>query len=93
MQEVALYYSVDMRVIQGRGRSRNIVVPRQVAMYLLREETDLSLVDIGALLGGRDHTTVMYGCEKMGEEINADARLRADINAIREKLYTQINQR
>lgn len=93
VQEIALYYGIDMRIIQGRGRSRNIVVPRQVAMYLLREETELSLVDIGALLGGRDHTTVMYGCEKMGEEINADARLRADVNAIREKLYAQLNER
>lgn len=93
VQEVALYYSVDVRVLQGRGRSRNIVVPRQVAMYLLREETDLSLVDIGALLGGRDHTTVMYGCDKMSEEINADARLRADINAVRERLYMQTNER
>lgn len=87
VQEIANYYGVDLKVLQGRGRSRNIVVPRQVAMYLLREETELSLMDIGGLLGGRDHTTVMYGCEKMSEEINADARLRADVNAIREKLY------
>lgn len=88
MQTVADYYSVDLKLIQGRGRSRNIVVPRQVTMYLLREETDLSLMDIGALLGGRDHTTVMYGCEKMSEEINSDARLRADVNAIRERLFS-----
>jgi chromosomal replication initiator protein len=89
LQEVASYYSMDLRVIQGRGRSRNVVLPRQVTMYLLREETDMSLVDIGGMLGGRDHTTVMYGCEKMTEEINADARLRADVNAIRAKLYAQ----
>lgn len=89
LQEVAGYYSMDLRIIQGRGRSRNVVVPRQVTMYLLREETDLSLVDIGGLLGGRDHTTVMYGCEKMTDEINADSRLRADVNAIRAKLYAQ----
>jgi chromosomal replication initiator protein len=88
MQTVANYYSVDLKLIQGRGRSRNIVVPRQVTMYLLREETDLSLMDIGTLLGGRDHTTVMYGCEKMSEEINSDARLRADVNAIRERLFS-----
>ena len=74
-------------MLQGRGRSRNIVIPRQVAMYLLREEVGSSLVEIGALLGGRDHTTVMYGCEKITQEINSDSRLRNDILSIREKLY------
>jgi chromosomal replication initiator protein len=83
------HFGVDLRVLQGRGRSRNIVVPRQVAMYLLREETECSLVDIGRLLGGRDHTTVMYGCEKIAEEINADNRLRNEVLAIRERLYGQ----
>jgi chromosomal replication initiator protein len=86
---VSEHFGVDMRVIQGRGRSRNIVVPRQVAMYLLREETECSLVDIGKLLGGRDHTTVMYGCDKIAEEINADNRLRNEVLSIRERLYSQ----
>jgi chromosomal replication initiator protein len=87
LREVADFYGVDLRAMQGRGRSRNIVVPRQVAMYLLREETDASLMDIGQLLGGRDHTTVIYGCEKIGEEINADSRLRQEVVTIRERLY------
>jgi chromosomal replication initiator protein len=86
LREVADFYGVDLRAMQGRGRSRNIVIPRQVAMYLLREETESSLVDIGTLLGGRDHTTVMYGCEKITEELNTDARLRQEVNTIREKL-------
>ncbi|MBS1968123.1 MAG: chromosomal replication initiator protein DnaA [Chloroflexi bacterium SZAS-1] len=87
LREVAEFYGVDLRAMQGRGRSRNIVVPRQVAMYLLREETDASLMDIGALLGGRDHTTVIYGCEKIGEEINSDSRLRQEVVTIRDRLY------
>jgi chromosomal replication initiator protein len=87
LREVADFYGVDLRALQGRGRSRNIVVPRQVAMYLLREETDASLMDIGQILGGRDHTTVIYGCEKIGEEINADSRLRQEVVTIRDKLY------
>lgn len=86
LREVAAFYSVDLRSLQGRGRSRNIVIPRQVAMYLLREETDSSLVEIGQLLGGRDHTTVMYGCEKIAEELNSDARLRQEVATIRERL-------
>ena len=87
VREVADFYGVDLRALQGRGRSRNIVVPRQVAMYLLREETDASLMDIGKLLGGRDHTTIIYGCEKISEEINADSRLRQEVVTIRDKLY------
>jgi chromosomal replication initiator protein len=67
LRAVCEFYGVDLRMLQGRGRSRNIVGPRQVAMYLLREETDSSLVDIGTLIGGRDHTTIMYGCDKIGE--------------------------
>jgi chromosomal replication initiator protein len=89
LQAVSEHYGVDLKSLTGRGRSRNIVIPRQVAMYLLREETEASLVDIGNLLGGRDHTTVMYGCEKIGEEINADNRLRNEVLAIREKLHAQ----
>jgi chromosomal replication initiator protein len=87
LRTVSEFYGIDPRVLQGRGRSRNIVVPRQVVMYLLREETGSSLVEIGGLLGGRDHTTVMYGCEKIAEELNTNARLRNDVLAIREKLY------
>jgi chromosomal replication initiator protein len=87
IREVADFYGVDLRALTGRGRSRNIVVPRQVAMYLLREETDASLMDIGRMLGGRDHTTIIYGCEKISEEINSDSRLRQEVVTIRDKLY------
>jgi chromosomal replication initiator protein len=87
LRAVCEFYGVDLRMLQGRGRSRNIVGPRQVAMYLLREETDSSLVDIGTLIGGRDHTTIMYGCDKIGEEIVTDNRLKQEINTIRERIY------
>lgn len=91
LKMVSDYYNVETRVIQGRGRSRNIVVPRQVAMYLMREESGCSLVEIGSFLGGRDHTTVMYGCDKIAEEINSDSRLRNEVLTIRDKLYRQGN--
>ncbi len=87
VETVAHFYGVDLKVLKGRQRSRNIVVPRQVAMYLMREETDASLVEIGKALGGRDHTTVLHGCEKIAEEINTDSRLRADVLEIRTRLY------
>lgn len=87
LRAVCEFYGVDLRILLGRGRSRSIVGPRQIAMYLLREETDSSLVDIGTLIGGRDHTTIMYGCEKINEEIVTDNRLKQEINTIRERLY------
>jgi chromosomal replication initiator protein len=87
IREVATHYGVDARAIKGRARSRNIVVPRQVTMYLMREETESSLMEIGNLLGGRDHTTVMHGYEKITEEITVDSRLRNDILSIRQRLY------
>jgi chromosomal replication initiator protein len=89
LRTVAEHYGVEIAVLQGRGRSRNIVIPRQVAMYLLREDVGSSLVEIGALLGGRDHTTVIYGCEKISEEINSDVRLRNEVLSIREQLHRQ----
>jgi chromosomal replication initiator protein len=87
---VCVFYGVAESALTGKGRARNIVVPRQVAMYLLREETECSLVDIGRHLGSRDHTTVLYGCEKIADEINADARLRNEVLSIREKLHEQV---
>jgi chromosomal replication initiator protein len=92
IRQVSEFYGVDIRALQGRGRSRNIVIPRQVAMYMLREETESSLVDIGQMLGGRDHTTIIYGCEKIAEEINSDARLRQEVMTIRDKLYQSNGQ-
>ena len=86
-REISQHFSIDQRALKGRGRSRNVVLPRQVAMYLLREETDASLVEIGALLGGRDHTTVMHGINKITEELTSDTRLRNDMITLRQRLY------
>lgn len=83
---VCAYYGLEVEHLLGRGRSRNVVIPRQVAMYLLREETGCSLVEIGTILGGRDHTTVMYGCEKVAEEMENDSRLRNEVLAIRARI-------
>jgi chromosomal replication initiator protein len=58
-------------------------------MYLIREETGASLPRVGEALGGRDHTTVMYGCEKIGELLEQDDSLRRRVLAIRETLYNQ----
>jgi chromosomal replication initiator protein len=86
---VITYYKVTEKALAGRERKRDIVVPRQVAMYLMRETTTASLVDIGRQLGGRDHTTVMHSLEKVEQGLERDTTLRAQIMAIRESLLTK----
>jgi chromosomal replication initiator protein len=66
-----------------------MVHPRQVVMYLAREELQITLPQIGEVLGGRDHTTVMYGVDKIADAIDKDDSLRREILAIRERLYNR----
>jgi chromosomal replication initiator protein len=86
---VAEAFGISVDRLLERDRSRQAAIPRQIAMYLLREDAKLSLPQIGELLGGRDHTTVMYGCEKVGETVERDDRLRRQVLEIRERLYGQ----
>ena len=85
---VARYYDVDLEVLRGQKRDRSIVVPRQIAMYLMREETDVSLLRIGAELGGRDHSTVLHACKKIDREVARNEELRRELAAVRESIYT-----
>ena len=84
---VASAFGLTTERLLGRDRSREVALPRQIAMYLLREEINISLPQIGATLGGRDHTTVMYACEKVTDMIERDDRMRRQIIQIREQLY------
>jgi chromosomal replication initiator protein len=86
VQAVSSFYHVPAGKITGRGRRKEIVRPRHVAMYLARHETEASLPEIGAALGGRDHTTVMYGTQKIEGLIEQDSTLRREIAAIRKEL-------
>jgi len=83
---VASAFGVTFEQMIGRDRSREVALPRQVAMYLLREAVNVSLPQIGEALGGRDHTTVMYACEKVADLIESDDRLRRQVVQIREQL-------
>jgi chromosomal replication initiator protein len=84
---VSEYYSVPMDALQGQKRDKAIVVPRQIAMFLMREETDVSLLRIGAELGGRDHSTVLHACDKITREVAVNDELRREIAAVRELIY------
>jgi chromosomal replication initiator protein len=84
---VSDYYSVPIDVLQGQKRDKAIVVPRQIAMFLMRAETDVSLLRIGAELGGRDHSTVLHACDKITREVAVNDELRREIAAVRELIY------
>jgi chromosomal replication initiator protein len=86
---VAREWKTSVEAILGRDRSQKIAEPRQVAMYLMRKETDASLPQIGAALGGRDHTTVMYSIGKIENQIETKAELRKRVINIKQHLYGQ----
>jgi chromosomal replication initiator protein len=86
---VADFYSISRDDLLGRGRNRELVHPRQVVMYLAREELQLTLPQIGESLGGRDHTTVIYGVEKITQYIDSDDTIRREVLSIRERLYNR----
>lgn len=88
---VADAYHLSPEQVTGRERTRQIALPRQIAMYLMREEGNISLPQIGESLGGRDHTTVMYGCDKIADLLERDDQLRRQVIEIREQLYGQSN--
>jgi chromosomal replication initiator protein len=87
IEAVCRYYEVRREDLSNRRRNREVVIPRQVAMYLLREDANLSLSEIGQQLGGRDHTTVLHACTKVAAQIEEDEQLRRELLAIREALY------
>ncbi|MGZ9223590.1 MAG: chromosomal replication initiator protein DnaA, partial [Anaerolineales bacterium] len=86
---VAKEWQTSVEALLGRDRSRKIAQPRQVAMYLLRKETDASLPQIGEILGGRDHTTVMYAIQKVSNEIETKTDLRKRVANVKQQLYGQ----
>ena len=85
---VAQYYNLSVEDFKSRRRTKNVAIPRQIAMYICREMTDASLPKIGQEFGGRDHTTVIHACEKVKEYIENDASIEDAINKIFEILNT-----
>ncbi len=84
---VAEYNSISFVDLKGKKRTKNIVFPRQLAMYITKELTEYSTTEIGAEFGGRDHTTVMHSIEKIEEDIKADPSLKQTIDILKRKIY------
>lgn len=85
-ESVANYYNLRIDDLKSQRRTRNIAYPRQIAMYLSRKLTDMSLPKIGEEFGGRDHTTVIHAYEKISENLKTDEGLQSMINDITKKL-------
>lgn len=86
---VANFYGIRTGEMIGPSRKRELVAPRQIAMYLLREEIDASYPLIGKELGGRDHTTAMHAYEKIKTEIKKEGRIKQEVDLIKQRLYNQ----
>src|SRR5206468_12812306 len=87
IERCARHFQIPVEDIVGPKRDKDIVVPRQIAMYMLRNELKLSYPKIAKELGRKDHTTAIHSVEKIDNELRADANLRMAVSEIREQLY------
>jgi chromosomal replication initiator protein len=87
MDMVARAFNISNDELLSRNRSKKIALPRQVAMYLMREMGNASLPQIGETMGGRDHTTVLYACEKVADMIERDDLFRRQVHQIRDQIF------
>ncbi len=87
-KNVAHHYKLNINDLKTKRRNRNVVLPRQVAMYLSRQMTNLSLPEIGSAFGGKDHTTVLHSCRKIEEEMTHNRVLKQTIH----QLITEIQK-
>src|SRR5665213_200486 len=87
VRRIAQYYDVAEKSIYEKTRKKEVVKPRQIIMYVLREEFNASYPSIGEKLGGRDHTTVIHSCEKIKEEIKTNTSLEQELDHIRTLIH------
>jgi chromosomal replication initiator protein len=87
IKEVADFYELKVEDLISSSRRRELVAPRQIAMYLLRTELDASYLMIGHELGGRDHTTAIHAFNRINKEVDNEGRITQEINQIKQRLY------
>ncbi len=87
MDTVCAFFSLDSKDILGKCRNKELVYPRQIIMYLMRNEMGYSFPKIGKELGGKDHTTIMHGVEKISKSLAKDNQLQKELALIKEKIY------
>jgi len=91
LQATAKYHQLSMDDLLSKRRTKAVVRARQIAMYLAREETAASFPQIGAALGGRNHSTVLHGYQKIAGEVDLDEDLRREVSDIRRQLNLSVN--
>lgn len=89
MKGVADYFGVPLKALRGSGRAQRLVLPRHLAMYLLRVDYRLPLMEIGDLFSGRDHTTIMHAVEKIAQQLQTSESLRLDLASVRRGVYNR----
>jgi chromosomal replication initiator protein len=85
-RRVAEAWGVSPEALQSKKRTKDLTVPRQVAMFLIKELFDIPLVEVGKLFGGRDHSTVIHSIGKVEEDMGTDAAFREKVNRLREEV-------
>ena len=85
-ERVAQVFGVPVEALSSKKRTKDVTIPRQVAMYLIRELLDMPLVEIGKQFGGRDHSTVIHSISKVEEDLAADDAFHAKVQALRAEL-------
>lgn len=90
IEAVITYYDITYDDLMGKSREKRLAFPRQIAMYLLREEAKCSYPAIGNHFGGRDHTTALHACNKITGMVKTDDQLKRDLAVLRERLYAAI---
>ena len=83
---VSKFFDVEVKDITGQSRKKELVFPRQITMYLLREELGTSFPSIGHELGGRDHTTAIHACNKIAEDLKHNPKLKQQLLSIKQLL-------
>jgi chromosomal replication initiator protein len=85
-QQVSRYFRIEPRHLQSRRRYQNVLLPRQIGMYLARQLTDLSLEEIGSYFGGRDHSTVLHACRKIQDALAQDVAVSGAVTQLQGEL-------
>lgn len=88
MREIGKYFHILLEDILGHKRTKELVTPRQIGMYLLRHECNMSYPDIGRKMGGKDHSTIMHGCEKIARISTTDPELRKNLANLKDRIFS-----
>ena len=86
IEKVAEYFGLPKEDFKKSKRSKTLVFPRQIAMYLLRELTEMSLPEIGGVFGSKHHTTVLYACKKIRQDLENDEKLKITVNTLAQEI-------